>query len=154
MPILQKIETVKSADDLIPLYLYLMETIAFTFMVNKSVTHDIVSELTKFNHMSVGFYMTDISHIQAFLLCETPDTWIQNALNNQDMLLIDHANCEKKAASTALNLMYRYVDDYELLHKMSRLAREELRHFEQVMTIMEKKASFINKLMLRAMPLN
>ena len=84
--------------------------------------------------------MTNIVHIQEFLTCETPQAWINNALNNIDLLLIDHANCEKKAASTALNLMYRYVDNHELLHKMSRLAREELRHFEQVIAIMKKRA--------------
>lgn len=83
----------------------------------------------------------DISEIQAFLLCETPDAWIELAKDpdNLPMLLIDHANCEKKAASTALNLMYRYTEDFDLLNKMSRLAREELRHFEQVIAIMKKR---------------
>jgi tRNA-(ms[2]io[6]A)-hydroxylase len=74
--------------------------------------------------------------INDFLLCRTPQAWIENALANQDVLLIDHAHCEKKAASTALSLMYRYVDNTDLLHKMSRLAREELRHFEQVLALM------------------
>ncbi|GAB1266230.1 MiaE family protein [Aurantivibrio infirmus] len=77
-----------------------------------------------------------LTSIKQFLLCETPDTWLENALVNQDLLLIDHANCEKKAASTAMNLMYRYVEHMELLNKMSKLAREELRHFEQVIAIM------------------
>lgn len=81
----------------------------------------------------------DLSHIYAFLPCETPDRWIESALVNQDVMLIDHANCEKKAASTALNLIYRYVDKHDLLNKMSRLAREELRHFEQVIAIMKKR---------------
>ncbi len=80
-----------------------------------------------------------MQEIREFLLCETPDAWVQEALNNLDTLLIDHANCEKKAASTAMNLMYRYVDDFELLNKMSKLAREELRHFEQVIAIMEAR---------------
>ena len=83
--------------------------------------------------------MTDLSEIHAFLKCETPDAWIQQALEHQDIMLIDHANCEKKAAGTAMNLMYRYVDNFELLNKMSRLAREELRHFEQVIAIMESR---------------
>ncbi len=48
------------------------------------------------------------------------------------MLLIDHANCEKKAASTALALMFAYAEDFVLTDEMSRLAREELRHYEQV----------------------
>ncbi len=83
--------------------------------------------------------MTDISHIQSFLLCETPQAWINNALDDIHLLLIDHANCEKKAASTAINLIYRYVDNFELMNKMSKLAREELRHFEQVILIMKKR---------------
>lgn len=77
-----------------------------------------------------------LTAINNFLLCETPEAWLENALANQRILLIDHANCEKKAASTALNLIYRYVEDVDLLNKMSRLAREELRHFEQVIAIM------------------
>jgi len=84
--------------------------------------------------------MTDLSHIHKFLHCETPEQWIKNALDNQGLLLLDHANCEKKAASTALNLMFRYVGDFDMMHKMSRLAREELRHYEQVMQIMEKRS--------------
>ncbi len=83
--------------------------------------------------------MTDIGPIRAFLLCETPQAWLDWALENPELLLIDHANCEKKAASTALNLMYRYVEHPALLKKLSRLAREELRHFEQVIAIMQAR---------------
>lgn len=84
--------------------------------------------------------MTDnLKAIHSFLLCETPDAWVHNALNNQALLLLDHANCEKKAASTAINLIYRYVENFDLLNKMSRLAREELRHFEQVIGFMQKR---------------
>lgn len=80
-----------------------------------------------------------LQDIHDFLPCRTPQRWIENALANQDLMLIDHAHCEKKAASTALSLMYRYVDNTDLLNKMSRLAREELRHFEQVLAIMKKR---------------
>ena len=62
----------------------------------------------------------------------TPAGWIAQACEMPDVLLIDHANCEKKAASTALALMFAYAEDLELTGKMSRLAREELRHYEQV----------------------
>lgn len=75
----------------------------------------------------------------AFLPCATPDAWVEQALAHPQELLIDHANCEKKAASTALNLMFRYIDKPDLLQKMSRLAREELRHFEQVIALMTKR---------------
>jgi tRNA-(ms[2]io[6]A)-hydroxylase len=77
--------------------------------------------------------------INQFLLCKTPHEWIACAQDNLDVLLIDHANCEKKAASTALNLMYRYVEYPELLLQLSKLAREELRHFEQVVAILTER---------------
>lgn len=83
--------------------------------------------------------MDDLTEILQFLACKTPDAWIAAAVNDQPLLLIDHANCEKKAASTALNLMYRYTDNFELLNKMSRLAREELRHFEQVLALLKRR---------------
>jgi tRNA 2-(methylsulfanyl)-N6-isopentenyladenosine37 hydroxylase len=76
---------------------------------------------------------------QSFLLCPTPRAWVTWALENPQILLVDHANCEKKAAATAINLMYRYVESHKLLSKLSRLAREELRHFEQVIAIMKSR---------------
>ena len=83
--------------------------------------------------------MHDIDHIKDFLPCVTPEAWVEEALKQPAIILVDHANCEKKAASTALNMIYRYVDKHDLLLKMSRLAREELRHFEQVVAIMKKR---------------
>ena len=83
--------------------------------------------------------LASTDQLLAFLQCETPSAWIDKALENETLLLIDHANCEKKAAATAMNLMYRYVDRSELLQKMSQLAREELLHFEQVVRIMQSR---------------
>ena len=83
----------------------------------------------------------DLQRIEAFLPCRTPDAWIEAALSPERewLLLTDHANCEKKAASTAFSLMHRYGEHISLLNKMSRLAREELRHFEQVLEILGKR---------------
>jgi tRNA-(ms[2]io[6]A)-hydroxylase len=53
-------------------------------------------------------------------------------------LLVDHATCEKKAASTAVSLMFAYPLDTQLVVTLSRLAREELRHFEQVQATMQR----------------
>jgi len=85
--------------------------------------------------------MDALDEIKEFLACETPDSWIELARQSESLpvLLIDHAHCEKKAASTAMTLMFRYVDRTDLLNKMSRLAREELIHFEQVLAIMEAR---------------
>jgi tRNA-(ms[2]io[6]A)-hydroxylase len=83
--------------------------------------------------------MTALDKIHAFLPCHTPERWVQNALENPALMLIDHANCEKKAASTALSLINRYTENFELLNKMSRLVREEMRHFEQVIALMKRR---------------
>ena len=74
-----------------------------------------------------------------FLPCATPLAWVEWAKENQALMLNDHAHCEKKAASTAMSLMYRYVERDSLLHKMSQLAREELLHFEQVHKLMRSR---------------
>lgn len=79
----------------------------------------------------------DLNPALEFVQVKTPDAWLAAVPSHLSELLIDHANCEKKAASTALSLMYRYVEHTQLLHKMSQLAREELRHFEQVLDVMQ-----------------
>ena len=75
--------------------------------------------------------------IRDFLDTKTPPAWINEACSRVPEMLLDHANCELKAASTALGFLYRYPDRTRLAQRMSRLAREELRHFEQVRSIME-----------------
>jgi len=70
------------------------------------------------------------------LKCPTPPAWLDAAVARRDELLVDHANCEKKAASTALSLLFAYAEDRVLTARVSRLAREELRHFEQVQRLM------------------
>ena len=77
--------------------------------------------------------------VRDFLWVDSPGEWFQAAPDHLPELLMDHANCEKKAASTALSMMYRYVQFPDLLKKMSSLAREELRHFEQVLELMAQQ---------------
>ena len=75
-------------------------------------------------------------NIAVFFDTPTPSEWLNLAGDRLPELLCDHANCELKAASTALGFLYRYPDRTRLAQRMSRLAREELRHFEQVRSIM------------------
>ena len=70
------------------------------------------------------------------LRAATPPAWFDAAVGALDVLLVDHANCEKKAASTALGLMFAYADDQALGLSLARLAREELRHYEQVVALL------------------
>ncbi|MEZ5597170.1 MAG: tRNA-(ms[2]io[6]A)-hydroxylase [Pseudomonadales bacterium] len=76
---------------------------------------------------------------ESFLQCPSPVAWLHAAANNLETLLIDHANCEKKAAATALSLMMRYVEHPQLMNRLSKLAREELRHFEQVLALLRSR---------------
>ena len=72
------------------------------------------------------------------LRAPTPAAWTRAAVADLPTLLVDHANCEKKAASTALALIFAYPEDRALSVALSRLAREELRHFEQVERLMRR----------------
>ena len=82
----------------------------------------------------------------AILLADTPPAWVDAAVVGWRDLLVDHANCEKKAASTAVALIFAYPEDTDLVLALSRLAREELRHFEQVQSAMtELGVAFIRQ---------
>ena len=70
------------------------------------------------------------------LAAPTPAAWYAAAEGSLGILLVDHANCEKKAASTALGLMFAYAEDAPLGLSLARLGREELRHYEQVVRLL------------------
>jgi tRNA 2-(methylsulfanyl)-N6-isopentenyladenosine37 hydroxylase len=74
------------------------------------------------------------------LAAPTPPEWVEAAAAGWRELLLDHANCEKKAASSAMALIFAYPEDTELALALSRLAREELRHYEQVRRAMRQLA--------------
>lgn len=67
-----------------------------------------------------------------FLQHPSSDAWVQQAIAHLDTLLLDHSHCERKAASVALNLMFRYPSSAKLVRALTAIAQEELEHFEQV----------------------
>ncbi len=69
----------------------------------------------------------------------TQTAWIEQAINNLDIILLDHSHCERKAASVALNLMFRYSSNTVLVRKLTAIAQEELEHFEQVNQWLDKR---------------
>lgn len=71
-------------------------------------------------------------------MCPTPKEWVEHALTDPGTLLIDQANCEKKAAATAVSLLHRFSEDDETTMKLSQIAREELRHLELVLRYMKQ----------------
>ncbi|MCT0201175.1 tRNA-(ms[2]io[6]A)-hydroxylase [Synechococcus sp. CS-603] len=74
-----------------------------------------------------------------WLVSASSGTWLQQALAYPDLLLIDHAHCERKAAGAALQLMFRYPSDIELAAVLSPLAQEELQHFDRVLALLERR---------------
>ncbi len=88
--------------------------------------------------MSTGCHSGVPVDISRFLGADSPQAWVTAIAGDVETMLIDHANCELKAASTALAFLYRYPERRELAWQMSRLAREELRHYEQVTKLMDE----------------
>jgi tRNA-(ms[2]io[6]A)-hydroxylase len=66
-------------------------------------------------------------------------SWAAAAAANLPELLHDHAHCEKKAASTAINLIFRYPDHTNLVRALTDLAREEFEHFQMVLDVMDAR---------------
>lgn len=62
----------------------------------------------------------------------TSSAWVEQAISNLDIILLDHAQCERKAAGVALNLIFRYPSNAKMVRELTKIAREELEHFEQV----------------------
>ncbi len=86
--------------------------------------------------MNEPFGYRCVTELDEFLGCPTPAGWLRAVPHHLPELLIDHANCEKKAAAAALMIMQRLTRDRILQRQLSRLAREELRHFEQVLGVL------------------
>jgi len=74
-----------------------------------------------------------------WLAAPTSAAWLEQANARPDLLLIDHAHCERKAAGAALQWMFRYPGDAALAEVLSPLAREELEHFELVLALLGRR---------------
>ena len=81
----------------------------------------------------------DLSPIYEFLGARTTQAWVDSAIADLPLIIQDHANCEKKAAGTAMNLLFRYEFSYDLQRKLAQLIREEMLHYEQVLGIMNER---------------
>ena len=80
------------------------------------------------------------------LASPTDPAWADRAVAALDVVLLDHAHCEKKAAGTAIGLLFRYPDQTALLAPLSRLAREELSHFEEVLDVLQRRGIAFTRL--------
>jgi tRNA-(ms[2]io[6]A)-hydroxylase len=76
----------------------------------------------------------------------TADRWFAQVEPHLDLLLIDHAHCEKKAAGVAMNLLFSYVENHDLTRAMTEIVNEELEHFHLVLDILERRGIRFRKL--------
>lgn len=67
---------------------------------------------------------------------DTSQRWLAQVDDHLEEILIDHAHCEKKAAGTAMNLLFAYVEYEELAREMTEIVREELEHFNMVLDLL------------------
>ena len=67
---------------------------------------------------------------------DTSARWLEQVDEHLDEILIDHAHCEKKAAGTAMNLLFAYVEYEELTREMAVIVNEELEHFTMVLDLL------------------
>lgn len=70
---------------------------------------------------------------------KSPKRWLEQVNQHLPEILIDHAHCEQKAASTAMDLMFDYVHHDSLCDCMSEIVREELDHFQMVRRLLQQR---------------
>jgi tRNA-(ms[2]io[6]A)-hydroxylase len=79
------------------------------------------------------------THLQNFLKITSPRSWCESAIQHFDILLIDHAHCERKAAASAIQLMSKNPLQSDLIQVLSPIAREELLHFEKMLSLLKSR---------------
>ena len=62
----------------------------------------------------------------------TDPRWVNIVETNISEILTDHAYCEQKAATNAINIVIQFPEYPDLVDALLELAREELQHFQQV----------------------
>ena len=77
---------------------------------------------------------------------ETSPRWLDQVHQHLDEILIDHAHCEKKAAGTAMNLIFAYVEHEDLCREMVEIVNEELEHFEMVLDLLKSRGIAFRRL--------
>ena len=96
--------------------------------------------------MALVFEKSKASKKIKWLKTSTSQSWLDQAIAHPLEILIDHANCERKAAGAAIQMMFRYLGEPGLAEVLSPLAREELEHFERVLEILKSRGRYLEPL--------
>ena len=95
--------------------------------------------------MTIGSPQKSVASIR-WLKAPTSWSWVEQANSYPMEVLIDHAHCERKAAGFAVQMMFRYLCEPGLGEVLSPLAREELEHFEQVLSVIKARGRYLQPL--------
>jgi tRNA-(ms[2]io[6]A)-hydroxylase len=80
------------------------------------------------------------------LKTSTPPWWAERVEAHLEEILVDHAHCEKKAAGTAMNLIFAYVDKSDVVRPLKEIVEEELSHFVLVTDLIASRGMRFRKL--------
>lgn len=75
----------------------------------------------------------------------TDPRWVNIAEKSIEEILIDHAFCEQKAATTGISLIVRFPDLAKLVNEVTPLVAEEWGHFRKVLKEMAKRGISLGK---------
>ena len=75
----------------------------------------------------------------------TDPRWVNIAEMNIKEILIDHAWCEQKAASSCISLIVQYPDKQKLVDWITPVVAEEWGHFELVLQKLHERGSGLGK---------
>jgi len=115
-------------------------------MTSSMASVSLVSVVSAASVVDTDLVQPSVARVK-WLAAPTSSAWLEAANARPDLLLIDHAHCERKAAGVALQLMFRYPAEPSLGEALSPLAREELEHFELVLQVLARRG-----LALRPLP--
>ncbi|MBI2928159.1 MAG: tRNA-(ms[2]io[6]A)-hydroxylase [Verrucomicrobia bacterium] len=73
------------------------------------------------------------------LTVATRPEWVQAVMANFPAFLQDHADCERKASAMAMSFVAKYPDRVEIIPELIETGVEELQHFQQVYSHMQKR---------------
>ncbi len=75
----------------------------------------------------------------------TDPRWVDIASMNLEAILVDHAYCEQKAASSCISLIVQYPEYEDLVNMLTPVVAEEWSHFELVLEQLQKRGFTLGK---------
>ena len=69
----------------------------------------------------------------------TRPEWFESIEPHLDLILIDHAHLEKRAASTALSMIFHYTGLEGVPRRLSDVVQEEMEHFTRMLDLLDAR---------------